>query len=186
MDKKINKRGRKVLKQREKFREELIKIIANESEDFKGEVWKIYDFLLQSNNLNHHKNPILLFDGHKGNISDDSCSGHPDCWELEENSRTSKHEISLADVFGYKCWKRSSISPDQLQRLLKLGKIFEECGLSVYFVHISTWRKGYDYHVYSLGDISKIIGMDVNYNDDCFRIYIQKGKIFQHHSQIDN
>lgn len=192
-NKKINKRGRKALKKRENFRQKLIQKIANQTDDIKEDALKIYDFLLQSINLNDQKNPILLYDGNKGNISDDSCSGHGKyggkmyCWDLEKNSKTSKGEISLADVFDSECWERSSISQTNFERWLRLAKIFNECGLCAYFVKISTWRKGYDYHVYSLsGDINHIIEMNVNYDDDCFRIYIEKGKTFKHNPQIDN
>lgn len=177
---KVSESNQLIIKQRENFITKLITLC--DSAEQIDKIHRVVNFLFESNDFNHWENPfgIYKFDGARGDISCDSSSGYDgedgrmDCWKLEENSRTSFSEISLADVFEYKSWKTNSIDEDKLKELVKIAQIFCDAGLDVYFFSISVWRKGYDFEViqFEPNNITKVLREAKS--SKSFRIYIDK------------
>jgi hypothetical protein len=148
---------------------------------------RCYNYLLEKNNLNYFDNPLKLYNENQGCIAYDNGydgeNGSMDCWRLEENSRTSYKEISLADVFEYNSWDIKRITREQFNELMDIAQIFCNVGLNVYFVSLLIFNKGYDYNViqftpnnleYTKSMISEICGKDIYLEIEYFRIYISK------------
>ena len=155
--------------------------LADQPKDFVNKIKKVSELIFEPIDLTHYENPLGMYkyDEASGDISCDSSSGYDgengqmDCWKLEENSTTSFCEISLADVFEYKSWKTNSISAEQLNELKRIGQIFCDAGLNVYYFSISSWRKGYDFEVtqFELNNPDKV--SDIG-KSEYFRIYIDR------------
>jgi hypothetical protein len=139
-------------------------------------------FVLESKDFCYYDNPLGLYkyDGACGDISCDSSSrydgeeGRMDCWKLEENSRTSVCEVSLADVFEINTWSIIQ-SKSKLTDMILIAQIFCDVGFDVYYFSIETWRKGYDFtsNSFEPNNPDKILNL-IDNGGDYFRIYIDK------------
>jgi len=120
-----------------------------------------------------HSNPFaeegMLFDGARGDISCDSASGYDgeknmSCWDLRHNSQSTDSLMNMAEALKLGKWK---LEEKTFLLLMKLGRIFQTIGFAVWCVEITTWRKGYDYQVYSVSG-------EVEYGDNSYyRFYVQ-------------
>ena len=165
--------------------ESQINVLNND--DLKEKIVKTSKYLFELHNLNNDDNPFLDisddFDG--GDISSDICGGSYDgtngkmhyC-DLEKNSRTCFKQVNLSDVFECACW--SAKDTNNIRELIKIAQIFCNIGFAVYFVHISSWRKGFDFAVWKFSaneDLEEKIQNKSNFtlNEmEYFRIYIRK------------
>lgn len=174
-------KNNKIIMLRDKLNKLLKLKLVDKPKDFIDKIEKVSKFLFEPNDFNKYDNPLssYKFDEATKYISYDSLSGYDgengrmDCWQLEENSKTSYNEISLEDVFGYNSWSTSSIKPNELDELIEIGQIFCDIGLEVYYYSISSWSKGYDFIVtkFESTNSSKI---HLVKNSEYFRIYIDK------------
>ena len=175
-----------ISKAKNKLVEELKKISEEKklSEELNKLLIYASDFILKSNNFCNYENPLGLYkyDNASGDISYDSSSGYDgeegrmDCWKLEENSRTSVCEVSLADIFNINTWSIKECENVYTDMVL-MGQIFCDIGFDVYYFSISPWRKGYDFSCYLFEphNSNKILNLIADDNvGNYFRIYIDK------------
>ena len=174
-------KNNKIIILRDKLNKLLKLKLVDKPKDFIDKIEKVSKFLFEPNDFNTYDNPLgsYKFDYATGDISCDSSSKYNsknkiiNCWQLEQNSKTSYNEISLGDVFEYNSWLTSSIKPNELDELIEICQIFCDVGLEVYYYSISTWRKGYDFRVtkFEPANPDKI---HLVKNSEYFRIYIDK------------
>lgn len=142
------------------------------------------EFVLESNNFCYYENPLGLYkyDNAYENISYDSSSGYDgeegrmNCWKLEENSKTSVCEVSLADIFNIDTWSYKECK-NIFTDMILIGQIFCDIGFDVYYFSISSWKKGYSFTCYSFepDNSNKIFNLIADGNEgNYFRIYIDK------------
>jgi hypothetical protein len=187
LKKDIDKYNMKISNAKNKLFDELRKISneRNLSEGIVNMLIRTGEFILQPNNFCYYKNPLGLYkyDDANGDISCDSSSGYDgeegrmDCWILEENSRTSCSEVSLADVFEINTWSTKE-SNNKLMDMILIAQIFCDIGFDVYYFSIKYWRKGYDFtaHSFEPNNPDKILNLTSN-DEEYFRIYIDKNYI---------
>jgi hypothetical protein len=115
-----------------------------------------------------------MYPDSSGDISCDSSSGYDgqrgsmNCWDLEIWTKSDIRYYCINDGLDLS-WE---VKFRDICDILQICNCWEKLGFEVYVVTFSLWRKGYDYHVYSIKDIVKedLVSLEDNY----LRAYVKK------------
>ena len=176
---------KKIIKEKEMMKQKLYNILLlmtkNKSDCFIQKVNQVIQYLFEENNLNNFTNPLVenkeyaIYNWYMEILINkyDGEDGRMECWDLEENSKTSENEISLTDVFEENTWDRELMSKVDFEELISISQLLCDIGFKVYYASIGEVSKGY---------ICDLVNFEANRKEKIvefkkrkyFRIYIDK------------